>query len=473
MATSEQTPAVSPIPTGDGAPFSLEEIHRSCRGPILFLFFHAAIWLVVASVFALIASIKLHKGSFLAGCPFMTYGRMQPAATTMFLYGFACQAAFGVALWLLARLGRTLLIGGKTVLIATKFWNLGLIIGVIGIFAGDSSGYQGFELPRYSVGILFFSYLAIAAAGLLTFAKRRERGLYVSQWFIFAALLIFAWLFSTANALLHFHPARGMMQVVVSSWFASGFFQLWLAPVALAALFYLVPKLADKPLYSSGLAAVSFWLLILIAGWCGIAPGARLPAWMPSVSTVASVLLIIPALSFAANWYLTFRDSAVKCSDLIVRFTSTGGLAYVLTILLGAVVPFFSQLEFTHFNTAISQLGLYAFFAMTMFASIYFIAPQLANGECCPKAMKAHYILSKLGILLIVGGLIGAGIKQGNAVPGSIASVKASVPFIGIMTGGLLFLLGAHIAFLLNLLKLLRSCCKSCCCSGKNEGSCS
>lgn len=476
MATSEQPPAVSPISTGDCAPFSLAQIHRSCRAPVLLFFFSSALWLVVASVFALIVFIKLHKGSILAECPWLTYGRMQPAQMMMFLFGFACQAALGVALWLLCRLGRTLLVGEKVVLIATKFWNLGLFIGVIGILAGDNSGWQGFELPRYSVGILFFAYLVIAVVGLLTFAARRERELYVSQWFIFAGLLIFAWIFSSAALLLHVFPARGMMQVVVNSWFANGFFQLWLAPIGIAALFYFFPKISGSPLYSRSLASMGFWLLILMAGWSGIAPGARLPAWMPSVSTVASVLLIIPALSFAANWYLTIRDrSSRSAAPSVVRFFSIGAFAYVLTVLLGALfsLPFVAQsLEFTHASTGISQLGFYAFFAMTMFGAIYFIAPAVTGGDCCPKASKAHLILSSVGILLVVAGLVAAGMRQSASAPGSVASVRASIPFIGISTLGVLLLLGAHVAFLLNLLKLLRHCC-SVCCAAKNERSCS
>jgi cytochrome c oxidase cbb3-type subunit 1 len=57
---------------------STTEIDRSCCVPLLALFGGAALWLVVGSVFGLIASIKFHAPDFLANCAWLTYGRLQP-----------------------------------------------------------------------------------------------------------------------------------------------------------------------------------------------------------------------------------------------------------------------------------------------------------------------------------------------------------------------------------------------------------
>src|SRR2546429_6691561 len=82
------------------------EIDASCRLPLLVLFVSAAIWLVIGSVFALIASLKFHSPNILADCPWLTYGRIRPASNNSLLYGFCLPAGLGVGLWLLARLGR-------------------------------------------------------------------------------------------------------------------------------------------------------------------------------------------------------------------------------------------------------------------------------------------------------------------------------------------------------------------------------
>ena len=52
------------------------KLDASCRVPLLALCGGAALWLVVGSVLAMIASIKFHAPDFLADCPWLTYGRV-------------------------------------------------------------------------------------------------------------------------------------------------------------------------------------------------------------------------------------------------------------------------------------------------------------------------------------------------------------------------------------------------------------
>src|ERR1035438_9433890 len=77
-------------------------VDASLRVPLLALFGGAALWLVIGSVLGLIASIKFHAPDFLANCPWLTYGRVQPAADDSLLYGFCIPAAPRVMLWIFA-----------------------------------------------------------------------------------------------------------------------------------------------------------------------------------------------------------------------------------------------------------------------------------------------------------------------------------------------------------------------------------
>jgi cytochrome c oxidase cbb3-type subunit 1 len=460
-------------------PATAEEVDASCRGPVLFLFFNSIIWLLLWSVVALIAAIKMHSGNFLADIPLLTYGRLVPAQRGMFLYGFASQAGLGVALWLLARLGRTPLYGGPAALVGGKFWNLGVLVGVIGILLGDSTGYESFEFPRYAAPILFFAYLFIGVPAMRTFLARRDCTTYISQWLIFAALLIFPWIDATGNILLICHPVRGAMQSVIAYWFANNFVQLWLAPLALAAIFYFIPKISGKPLYSYYLAVVGFWLLVLVGGWCGIPPGARLPSWMPSLSTAANMLMLVPVFAALINWRLTLSAGEEGCNCSILRqslpfrFTMVAVVSYAMHALLaaGTSLKLVSRTtEFTLFTNALSLLSLYGFIAMSLFGAVYYIVPQLTAGtEWQPTRTKWHYILSTLGIILIVLGYGIGGFMQGNAQFGAdfLKSIKVAVPFIGLATLGLLFLLAAHVLFLCNFMCVMRRCCAACCGCGK------
>src|SRR6185503_5824173 len=230
------------------------EIDASLRWPVLFLFASATAWLLVSSILWLVTSIKLGAPGFLADCPWLTFGRVRPAAANAFLYGFASQAALGIMLWMLCRLGGNRFVFRVPVLIATKFWNLGVTIGVVAILAGASTGFEWLEMPRYAAVFLFVAYLVIGLCALATFQMRRHCELYPSQWFLLAALFWFPWLYSAANYLLLLDPVRGTLQAAVNAWFTGNLTGLWLGPVALAGIYYFMPRLTGQPLYSLGLA---------------------------------------------------------------------------------------------------------------------------------------------------------------------------------------------------------------------------
>src|SRR6185436_10889988 len=208
-------PAAVPAEETAVAPASAAEIDASCRLPLLFLFGSAALWLVLGGALAMIASLNFHKPSLLAHCPWMTYGRVVPAHWNCFAYGFAVQAGLGVGLWILARLGRTPLGHPLLLAFAIKLWNIGVTVGVIGILAGDSTGIEWLEMPRYASGMLFFAYTLIAGSALFNFHFRREPSLYPSQWYLLAALLWFPWIYSVANMLIVVTPVRGIMMSLV------------------------------------------------------------------------------------------------------------------------------------------------------------------------------------------------------------------------------------------------------------------
>ena len=91
----------------------------------------------------------------------------------------------------------------------------------MGILSGGSTGFENLEMPAYAASLVLLGYLMMAVWGVLTFHQRRERQLYVSQWFLLAALFWFPWIYSTANLLLQCFPVRGMAQAVIAWWYSA------------------------------------------------------------------------------------------------------------------------------------------------------------------------------------------------------------------------------------------------------------
>ena len=435
-------------------------IDASLRLPLLALFGGAAFWLVVSSVLAMIASIKFHAPDFLAACPWLTYGRVQPAADDALLYGFCIPAGLGVALWLLAQLGQTPLRGAIVPVVAAKLWHLGVLVGLAGILSGNSTGFAWLEFPRAGSVILFFAYLLLALWAMMNFAARRERALFPSHWFLVAALFWFPWIYSTANLFLVAWPARGVVQFAINSWFASNLLFVWLALVGIATAFYFLPKFSGRPLQSYYLALFAFWTLILFGTWCGIPPDAPLPAWMPALSSVAATLTVVPVLAVGVIAWQTLCGST-HCEPkggpfCFIRF---GLASFVLSslMLIATACPRISRVtEFTWFGPAQTQLQLYGFFAMTMFGAIYHLLPRVVGVELpFPKLARLQFWLSMLGVLLFIVPLAIGGVAQGMKLNhpniAFLDATKAMLPFLRTSTVGLLLILLGNSLFALNI----------------------
>ena len=440
------------------------EIDLSCRAPLLVLFLSAAVWFLLAFLCQLLASIKFHSPQFLADTPWLTYGRIHLAGLDALLYGACLQAGLGVALWLLARLGRTRLAQAVPVLAGAISWNLAVTIGFVGILAGDSTGFDMLELPSYSVLPLFLGYLLIGISAVLMFHQRQEPLTFASQWFLFAAVFWFPWVFSTAELLLQAFPVRGITQAVIAWWYADNLAVVWLGLVGLAAVFYFASKLTGRELHSHYLALFAFWILILFGSWGGIPGSAPVPAWMPTISTISRVLLLVMLIAVALTFHLTLAGAWSKLkSEPSLAFVAVGTAGFLIAGLMrvsGALLDSQQLLQFTWFASARTQLQLYGFFALVMFGAIYYVVPRVtATAFPFRRLVWAHFWLAFTGIILLVVPLAIAGVLEARqlANPG-IAFVqvsRATIPFLRASTVGDLLVVMGHLVLLVNLVALV------------------
>ena len=442
------------------------QIDASTSGAVLLFFGSAAFWLVFGSLLEVVGSIQLVFPGFLDGLSFLTYGRVVQAATTVLAYGFATPAAIGITIWLTARLCKVPLRHHRMLISAGIVWNLGILVGACSIIAGNSTSFALLALPAFATPILFVSYALIAIWVLFTFNERKSGALFVSAWFVFTAILAFPWLFGTANALLVWNPVAAPAQTPIALWFASGFMNLWLVPVGVAAAFYIIPKSTGFPIASNNLSLLGFWTLLLFGAWTGGAQiiGGPVPAWITSAGVAASVMLLVPALAIGVNLHLTFQGHYAPVAwSPALRFVVVGIGSLVTYWVLSAInsLPLVNSMtQFSDTNRALYQLGHFGFFAMTAFGAIYYIVPRLTGKEWpCAPFISLHFWLAATGFGLVVSGLLLGGLIQGAALNQTIVTFRSSMEFawpfrFQAMLGSVL-ILGSAVSFALHFIGIL------------------
>ncbi len=442
-------------------------IDTQARGPLLLLLGSGLVWLVASGILALITSIQLHTPAFMADCEWLTFGRAQALRETAFVYGWCANAGLAVALWVLGRLGGYPLRGLNWVVVGTLFWNLGITAGLVGIATGDMTSFSLLQLPRYVQPLLAFAYATIAISGVLAWSGRKTDGTFAAQWYAVAALFIFPWLLVAAQAVLLWMPVRGTVQAIAAGWFTQGAWSLWLAPLALTGVYYIVPKVAGRVLPTYESAPLGFWTLIFMGAWTGGRHliGGPVPAWISTMAVVASGLLLFHYIVILLNFRIAFRAKGTA-----IKFIRVGLVAYMVVGLLELITSFRAiavETQFTFLATALEQLGLYGGVSMLFFGAIYYMVPRLTGTTWASAGLGAgHRVLVIFGVVLSVVTLAVAGWTQGSALldaKTTYAVIFGEVRLsLLINSGAQIILLGANLLLLVNFLRTVcASVCKS------------
>lgn len=423
---------------------------------VAFLFLSCSVaWLVVGSIAGLISSYKLHSPDFLVNDAWLTFGRMRTLHLNIIAYGWAPMAAFGIAVWMLPRLLKTKLMGGRFAILGGMLWNAGLIAGLGSIAVGISDGMEWLEMP-WQVDLLLVAGGALAALPLVfTLQNRRVEHLYVSIWYMGAALFWFPVLFLVGNM-----PAIhiGVEQATMNWWYGHNVLGLFYTPMALAAVYYFLPKIIGKPIVSYNLSLLGFWGLAFFYGQVGghHLIGGPVPGWMITLSIVQSMMMIIPVLAFSINQHLTLSGhfrSLLHSPTL--RFIVLGGIMYTVSSVQGsfqALRSINTVAHFTHFTVAHAHIGLYGFFTLVMFGAIYYVMPRVLAWEWpYPKLISWHFWLVLIGFAVYAIGLSIGGWLQGlymlDVSRPFMDSVNVTIPYLQSRTvGGALMTLG-HLVF--------------------------
>jgi cytochrome c oxidase cbb3-type subunit 1 len=213
---------------------------------------------------------------------------------------------------------------------------------------------------------------------------------------------------------------------------------------------------------------LGFWTLALFYNWAGTHHliGGPLPSWLVTVGIVGSVMMFVPVVTVAINHHLSmFGHFHRLIPSYTLRFTVFGAMSYTLVSIQGSLTALRTVnrvTHFTHYTIAHAHLGVYAFYTMLMFASMYYILPRITLKEWpSRKLIEWHFWCTSIGISLYfipltIGGIV-QGIRMNVPDYPQLKIVQEMVPYLQIRTlSGVLLAVG-HFAFIWSCLHMFRN----------------
>ncbi|RIV17723.1 cytochrome-c oxidase, cbb3-type subunit I [Fibrisoma montanum] len=384
------------------------------------------IWGLVGMLVGVLIASQLFAPAANLGNQYTTFGRIRPLHTNAVIFAFVGNAIFMGVYYSLQRLCKARMFSNGLSKLHFWGWQAIIVSAAVTLPLGltTSHEYAELEWPIDIAITLIWVVFGINMFG--TIIKRRERHMYVAIWFYIATFVTVAVLhivnsFEMPVSLFKsYYLYAGVQDALVQWWYGHNAVAFFLTTPYLGMMYYFLPKMAGRPVYSYKLSILHFWALIFIYIWAG--PHhllySSLPDWAQSLGVVFSIMLIAPSWGGMINGLLTLRGAWDKVrEDAILKFMVVGLTAYGMATFEGPMLSLKNVNAIAHFTDWVVShvhVGALGWNGFLTFAMLYWLIPRMYHTPLhSKKLLNAHFWIGTLGILFYAVPMYISGFTQG------------------------------------------------------------
>ena len=428
-------------------------------------------WGVAGMLVGVVIALQLAFPNLMysVGLDWLNFGRLRPLHTSGVIFGFGGNALFATSFYVVQRTSRTRLAGGMWPWFVFWGYQLFLLIAGTGYLMGITHSKEYAE-PEWYVDIwLTIVWVAYLAIFMMTLVKRKEKHIYVANWFYLSFIVTVALLHIVNNLSLpvswlgakSYSLSSGVQSAMTQWWYGHNAVGFFLTTGFLGMMYYFIPKRAERPVYSYRLSIVHFWTIIFIYIWAG--PHhlhfTALPQWTQTLGMVFSIMLWMPSWGGMINGLMTLSGAWDKLrTDPVLRMLAVSVAFYGMATFEGPLMSIRTVNALSHYTDwTIGHVhaGALGWNGLVTFGALYCLVPWLWKKKemYSVRMIEWHFWLSTIGILFYITAMWVSGIMQGLMWRAYtdfgfleysfIETVKAMHPYYVIRAlGGTLFFLG-------------------------------
>lgn len=355
-----------------------------------------------------------------------SFGRIRPLHTNAVIFAFVGNAIFAGVYYSLQRLLKARMFSDFLSNVHFWGWQLIIVSAAITLPLGITTSHEYAEL-EWPIDIAIALIWVVFGINMFgTILKRRERHLYVAIWFYIATFVTVAVLHITNSVQLpisflkSYYVYAGVQDALVQWWYGHNAVAFFLTTPFLGLMYYFLPKMANRPVYSYRLSILHFWALIFIYIWAG--PHhllySSLPDWAQSLGVVFSIMLIAPSWGGMINGLLTLRGAWDQVREnTILKFMVVGITCYGMATFEGPMLSLKNINAIAHFTdwiVAHVHVGALGWNGFLTFAILYWMIPRIFQTTLfSEKLVKTHFWIATIGIAFYAIPMYISGFTQG------------------------------------------------------------
>lgn len=376
----------------------------------------ATVWLIIGTSVGEYLGIKFvapdvdHQS-------WLSFGRLRPVHTNIVFWGWASIAMVGLAYYVIPRVSNVRIFSVKIGYYSLIFMNSAVVFGSLALMAGINNSGGEYREYIWPIMLLFAIGIGLSLYNFLkTIASRTTGEIYVSNWYIVAAMM-----YVVVISLTGYLPfwQKGLGETITQGYYMHQGVGMWFMFLTLGLMYYFLPQQLNKPIYSYSLGILAFWTQILFYTALGSHHFifSAIPWWLQTVSIVCSVGMIIPVVAGTTNFLLTFNGSWYKLrTSYTLPFYLIGIIFYFTGSLQGTAEAFRStnlMWHFTDFTVAHSHMTMYGIITFMLWGFIYTLVPRLTNKEPHKTWVGIHFWLALIGLMFYIVSLMIGSTEKG------------------------------------------------------------
>ncbi len=431
---------------------------------VIWYFLAALGYLFVSMTGGLLMALQLVQWNPFQDSEFLSPGRWRMIHTNAIAYGFLANCFLGALHWAVPRMTLKPVLHKALSMFIFLAWQVVVLSTAAGILMGQAQGVEWGETPTW-IDPLALAGLALVAANFMAPIIRTKGPLYVTLWYFMAA---FVWTFLT-YAMGNFVPqyfVSGTSAGAIGGLFIHDLVGLFVTPLAWGLMYYFVPILLKKPIWSHGLSLVGFWGLAFFYPLNGIHHFlyTPIPDFLEYGAIVATIAVEFVVTTVIINFFGTIWGSGrAVITNLPIRWFYTGMVLYFITCAQCAMQvthTFQKLIHFTDWVVGHAHLVMFGVFSLWFFGMMTYLFPRLFRQSWYSRALcEWHFWLSISGITVMFIDLTLAGVFQGYywaSLQPWEASIDGSYPFwVTRLFAGLVIIAG-QVVFVVNIWKTWR-----------------
>ena len=397
-----------------------------------------------------------HPGNELA-----SPGHLRLMHTNLAAYGWLVNGFTAMMYYVVPRLTGKRIWSRKVGMLIFFTWQFILLATIVGFLYGKCQAIEwgetptGFRPGSFDLNWIPVDSLVVLGAVLLIsqfmvpLFKARHQKFYVTLWYFTAGLVWLALTYLMGNIVPEW-VLPGAAGAAVTGLFIHDLVGLYVTPMGWGLMYFFVPLILRKPIWSHSLSVIGFWALAFFYPLGGVHHFllSPIPDYVEFGAITTTIAIEIVVTTVVVNFFMTLRGKwgALRTS-MPIRWFYAGAIMYFLTCLqcsFQVTWTFQKIIHFTDWVVGHAHMIMFGTFTFWLFGTIDWLWPRVTGREWHSDKLRSwHFWLSTVGIATMFVDLTAAGLIHGfmqKDLNDWMDIITASVPFWWVRTfaGGMM-----------------------------------